>query len=197
MRSSGCWPSCTGSRPAPRPTISRGRTWPGWARCWRRPASAGPAAVRRAARGLLAAHGRDLAVLIGAYRTLAARVAGRPERMVVTHGEPHAGNVMVTPEGLMLIDWDTVLLAPPERDLWGLAEQDPSVPGRYAAATGTRIDPDALALYRLWFDLAEIGCYLRLFRVPHGESADTAQSWRALRHYLQPASRWPALITGR
>ena len=38
----------------------------------------------------------------------------------MTHGEPHAGNVMRTDEGRLLVDWDTVALAPPERDLWML-----------------------------------------------------------------------------
>ena len=37
---------------------------------------------------------------------------------VVTHGEPHPVNVMQTDAGRVLIDWDTVAIAPPERDLW-------------------------------------------------------------------------------
>ena len=42
----------------------------------------------------------------------------RPGR-VVTHGEPHPGNVLrMQAGGLRLVDWDTVRLAPPERDLW-------------------------------------------------------------------------------
>ena len=63
----------------------------------------------------------------------------------------------------------------------------------YAAATGADIDQDALSLYRLWYDLAEIGGYLSHFRKPHRQTADTAESWKNLRHFLQPAERWPAL----
>jgi aminoglycoside phosphotransferase (APT) family kinase protein len=44
------------------------------------------------------------------------RAAG-PDR-VITHGEPHPGNLMVTDRGPVLIGWDTVGLARPERDLW-------------------------------------------------------------------------------
>jgi hypothetical protein len=160
-----------------------------------RPWDSGPYGER--ARRLLAAQAHGVEVLTGAYRALAARAAARPERMVVTHGEPHAGNVLVTPAGLRLVDWDTALLAPPERDLWALAADDPSVLDAYAAATGTEIDRDALALYRLWFDLDEIGNYLELFRAPHGQTADTALSWQELQHYLRPAARWPALFAGR
>jgi hypothetical protein len=55
------------------------------------------------------------------------------------------------------------------------------------------IDQDALSLYRLWFDLAEIGGYLTLFRAPHDDTADAAESWGNLQHFLRPAERWPAL----
>lgn len=153
----------------------------------------GPYAER--ARALLHAHAAGLDVLMTAYEGLAERVARRQDRLVITHGEPHPGNVMVTPAGLVLVDWDTVLLAPPERDLWFMADGDPSVLDYYARATGVRIDPDALSLYRLWWDLTEISGYLAQFRAPHIETADTAESWENLQHYLRPAERWPALLS--
>ena len=151
----------------------------------------GPYAER--ARGLLAARAGELQVLVAAYDGVAVRVAARPDRVVITHGEPHAGNVIVTVGGLVMVDWDTALLAPPETDLWALARHDESMLRAYTAATGVDIDQDALSLYRLWYDLAEIGGYLSLFRAPHRHSADTAESWKNLRHFLQPAERWPAL----
>jgi spectinomycin phosphotransferase/16S rRNA (guanine(1405)-N(7))-methyltransferase len=153
--------------------------------------TAGPYA--QPAQDLLRAHARDLRALVSAYQDLARRVAARPDRMVITHGEPHAGNVIVTDDGLALVDWDTVLLAPPERDLWDLAADEPSLLDRYVAATGTEIDEDALVLYGLWYDLAEIGGYLSLFRSAHDDSADASESWKNLRHFLRPAERWPRL----
>ncbi len=143
---------------------------------------------------LLRTHAADLRLLVRAYSGLARRVSSRPERMVITHGEPHASNVIVTAGGLVLVDWESVLLAPPERDLWDLAEHDRSLLGRYAAATGTQPDDEALTLYRLWYDLSEIGGYLSLFRAAHEDTADTVQSWANLRHFLRPAERWPALV---
>ncbi len=113
--------------------------------------------------------------------------------MVITHGEPHAGNVVVTQAGLSLVDWESARRAAPERDLWQWAERDESLLARYVAATGAQIDRDALALYRMWYDLIEIGGYLRLFRAPHGLTADTEESWRNLRFFLRPAERWPSL----
>jgi spectinomycin phosphotransferase/16S rRNA (guanine(1405)-N(7))-methyltransferase len=146
------------------------------------------------AQELLRAHAEDLPVLIAAYRSLARRAGSWPERMVITHGEPHAGNVIVTAGGLALIDWDTTLLAPPERDLWGLAEDGASLLGCYVAATGTEINDGAL--YRPRWDLAEVGGYLSQFRSPHEETADTRQSWKELQQFLRPAERWPALAGG-
>jgi thiamine kinase-like enzyme len=152
----------------------------------------GPYAER--AHDLLRAHATDLEVLVTAYDELARRVASREDRLVITHGEPHAANVMRSTGGLVLVDWDTVLLAPPERDLWDMADDDESILDVYASTSGVEIDREALSLYRLWYDLAEIGSYLSLFRSPHGETADTDESWRNLRHFLRPADRWPALL---
>jgi spectinomycin phosphotransferase len=53
----------------------------------------------------------------------------------------------------MLVDWDSVLLAAPERDLWAQAEEDRSVLAAYTAASGSPVDEDALAFYRMWYDL--------------------------------------------
>jgi spectinomycin phosphotransferase/16S rRNA (guanine(1405)-N(7))-methyltransferase len=151
----------------------------------------GPYAQR--AQELLRTHARDLHALIAAYHGLARRVAAQPERMVITHGEPHAGNVIVTADGLVLVDWDTALVAPPERDLWDLGGDDAALLDHYAAATGVEIDDAALALYRLWFDLAEVGGYLSRFQAPHEDTADTRESWKELQHFLRPAERWPSL----
>lgn len=153
----------------------------------------GPYAKR--AHELLRAHSDDLDLLLTAYNDLARRVASREDRLVITHGEPHASNVMNTPDrGLVLVDWEAVLLAPPERDLWDMAEHDESILDSYTSATGVDIDREALTLYRLWYDLAEIGGYLSLFHSPHGQTADTDESWRNLEHFLRPANRWPALL---
>ena len=157
------------------------------------PWAAGPYGER--ARNLLATHAADLARLLEAFDGLASRVAARPDRVVVTHGEPGAHNIVRTPAGPVLVDWDSVLLAAPERDLWALAQYDRSVLPAYSAASGVPIDEHALAFYRMWYDLFEIAGYLRLFRERHDDTADTAESWQNLVEFLQPAARWPGLLT--
>ena len=158
-----------------------------------RPWRTGPYA--EPARELLAAHAAGVRRLVDHYDHLVEAVAPTLARGVITHGEPHASNVMLTPNGARLVDWDTALVAPPERDLWMLADEDDSVLSAYTATTGVEIDDRALDLYRLWFDLAEIGGYLALFREPHAETADTAESWVNLVEFLQPSQRWP-LVAG-
>ena len=70
------------------------------------------------ARQALARHASDVVELLALADRLAADLAPRRDTWVITHGEPHAGNVMRAGESRLLVDWDTVALGPPERDLW-------------------------------------------------------------------------------
>jgi hypothetical protein len=107
-----------------------------------------------------------------------ARRLSRP--MVLTHGEPHPGNTMLRPEGWLLIDWDTTLVAPPERDLWSIDPGDGSVLGAYAGATGITPLPAMLDLYRLRWDLADIAVGVRQFSGTHSGTVDDEKSWDVL-----------------
>jgi hypothetical protein len=156
------------------------------------PWQAGPYGTR--SRDLLARHAADLGALLAAFDELAGRVRTRGGPMVITHGGPDAANVLKTPAGFVFVDWESALLAPPERDLWALAESDPGLLDAYSAATGTAIDIDALALYRMCYDLAEISLYLRWFRSSHDDTADAAEGWQNLQYFLRPAQRWPDLL---
>jgi len=141
------------------------------------------------ARQLLAANADGVVDALRSYDTLVDRVRTRPQRMVLTHGEPHPANTIVTAHGVQLIDWDTALIAPPERDLWELAAEDPAVATRYDERTGTTIDPDAIELYRLCWDLSEVGIYISEFRQPHTTSDDTSTAWTNLQTFLD-STRW-------
>ena len=141
------------------------------------------------ARRLLARHADAVARAFDTYDALAAEVSSQPERFVLTHGEPHAANTITTDRGVVLVDWDTALIAPPERDLWDLVDEEPSVVAQYEALTGIRVDQDAIELYRLAWDLSEIAVYISDFRQPHERTEDMSETWQNLQHYLDPA-RW-------
>jgi hypothetical protein len=117
---------------------------------------------------------------------LQARTQGTPT--VLTHGEPHPGNTMLTAGGWMLIDWDTALVAPPERDLWSLDPGDGSILDAYASATGTSPQPSLLDLYRLRWDLADIAVDVSRFRRPHTGSVDDDKSFELLSSLIKQVS---------
>jgi spectinomycin phosphotransferase/16S rRNA (guanine(1405)-N(7))-methyltransferase len=118
-----------------------------------------------------------------------------PARFVITHGEPHRANTVVTDDGVLLVDWDTVLLAPPERDLWRMVGEDAGVAATYQQRTGTTLDERLLAAYRLGWDLADVALCVRDLRAAHTDTPDTRISWEALHAAVGDAhptrDRWP------
>ena len=101
--------------------------------------------------------------------------------LVITHGEPHPGNVIRTAVGgIVLIDWDTVALAPPERDLWMVATETGDELRRYTELTGRPVDATALELYRLRWALDDLSCFVRDLRAPHRRTPGTEDAWQAL-----------------
>ncbi|QIS22969.1 phosphotransferase [Nocardia terpenica] len=125
------------------------------------------------------------------YDALVAAARAHADRAVVTHGEPHAGNTIHAPDGWRLIDWDTALLAPPERDLWDLDPGDDSVLAAYTAATGVVPEPGLLDLYRLRWDLTDAAEYVHRFRWPHTGSEDDVKSWKNLRELISRLAELP------
>jgi Phosphotransferase enzyme family len=145
----------------------------GWA-----PAECGPYALPAAR--LLREHAEPVRRWLDRYDGLVEAARAHPGRNVLTHGEPHPGNAMLTGDGWRLIDWDTALIAPPERDLWHLDSGDGTVPDAYAAATGSRPLPELIELYRLGWDVKDMTSYVAQFFRPHAPGAESAESWRLL-----------------
>lgn len=112
------------------------------------------------------------------YDRLASEVATR--EFVITHGEPHGANLIRTEDGLALIDWDTVAMAPPERDLWTLDDGTNEGLQAYCEATGHTIDRSALDFYRLAWLVTDVAAFTSELRRPHADDANTAHAWRAL-----------------
>jgi spectinomycin phosphotransferase/16S rRNA (guanine(1405)-N(7))-methyltransferase len=133
-------------------------------------------------------HAAPLQRLLARYDALVLAARAQDARMVLTHGEPHPGNTMLTAGGWVLIDWDTALVAPPERDLWDLDPGDGSILDAYAQATGTSPRPSLLDLYRLRWDLADIAADVSRFRRPHTGSIDDDQSWELLSSLVKRVS---------
>ena len=138
------------------------------------------------------------------------RWARRPRRaaenLVITHGEPHPGNIIRVAAdaagpasgAIMLIDWDTVGLAPPERDLWMVATETGDELRRYTELTGRPVDLAAIELYRLRWALDDLSCFVRDLRAPHRRTPGTEHAWQALQTIItqittRPIPPYPAL----
>jgi Phosphotransferase enzyme family len=145
------------------------------------------------ARALLDRHASGVERLLQHYDRIAAGPAQRPERMVLTHGEPHPANTVMIDGDWQLVDWDTTMIAAPERDLWMIAKANASVVDAYEALTERAVTQDGLDCYGLWWDLSEICGYIALLHDVHDDTEDIRASWTNLQHFLNPTARWPHL----
>jgi spectinomycin phosphotransferase len=139
-------------------------------------------------RDLLARYERPLRQAFARFDGLLDRVREAGGPYVITHGEPHPGNLLRTRAGLCLVDWDMTALARPERDLWWVISGDQDA-ARYSRRTGWTVNQDALALYRLRWDLNDIAGFLSQIRGPHQRTADTLVSWTELQKTLDAITR--------
>jgi spectinomycin phosphotransferase len=157
--------------PASRPALEAalgelGRRWSG-----------GP--YSEPARRLLARQAARLSRALARFDELVRAAAGSGPP-VITHGEPHPGNIMRSGGRLLLIDWDTVGLGLPERDLWMAAGDDSGAVGRYTELTGRPVSGAAMDLYRLRWSLDDIALAVRDFRAPHEQNEDSGLTWETL-----------------
>ncbi len=144
-------------------------------------------------RALVNNHAASLAKALDTFDELTAELTFSAGELVITHGEPHSGNLIRADNGLLLIDWDMVGLALPERDLWWIVSDSGAEAARYAQLTGRAVDETALSSYRLRWDLADLAEFLPWFRGPHEGSADAETAWRGLADIVaRLAGRYPA-----
>ncbi|PRB14445.1 phosphotransferase [Microbacterium sp. MYb62] len=113
------------------------------------------------------------------YAELIAHARSRRDRWVPTHGEPHHANQFLDDHELRLVDWETLAIAPPERDLRDLPE---------SVRTDFTVDTDLLELFDLEWRLVEIEEYARWFMAPHPGSEDDVIALEGLREEIEAAT---------
>jgi spectinomycin phosphotransferase len=99
---------------------------------------------------------------VGAYHRLADEARSRP--WVATHGEPHTRNQLVTAGGVVLVDWESLKLAPRERDLRTLVDS--------GHADLARPHWPMVEMFDLEWRLDEISQYSAWFAAPHTGDAN-------------------------
>ena len=138
------------------------------------------------ARRLLRARADGVGDRLRAYDRRAGHVRDEPGSWVVTHGEPHSSNVIRDAAGgSWLVDWDTTLIGPRERDLWMILDDDLTGWDEYREAMGgVPLNEAALGHYQERWALAEICIYVAELRRPHEDTEDTRVSLAELGEYL-------------
>ncbi|WP_328375194.1 phosphotransferase [Micromonospora zamorensis] len=126
---------------------------------------------------------------------LAVDERARPGSAVVCHGDPHLGNLLLGPDGqVWLIDWDDVVLAPPECDLMFVlggvlafapisTRQQKAVLAGYGPAD---IDPARLAWFLAVRALDDLSDWTRQALDPDAETADRDRAARIVRGLVSP-----------
>ncbi|EFL26501.1 StrN protein [Streptomyces himastatinicus ATCC 53653] len=147
------------------------------ARTAARPWTSGPLAEE--ARTALADHGDAITRWTGRYHQLADLALAHQDSWVPTHGEPHHANQLVDAHGLRLVDWESLALAPRERDYADLL----------TAGAGDRLHagPAMVELFALDWRLSEIDEYARWFAAPHTGSDDDHTALEGLHEELSAA----------
>jgi spectinomycin phosphotransferase len=152
------------------------------------PWTGGPYADR--ARHELSDNAPNVLARLARFDELAAHLDRGGRSHVVTHGEPHPGNLIVTLSGLRLIDWDTVALAEPERDLWMLNDDSDDL-AAYTASTGHDIDPTAVEFYALAWTLSDIASFADMFRFHHERTEWAERKWTGFVALLRGGASTP------
>lgn len=123
------------------------------------PWESGPHGER--ARTALSSRLREIEAWVSMYYRLAAEAGERP--WVATHGEPKIRNQLDTAHGRLMVDWESLKLAPRERDLRTLV---------LAGHAQSDADPEMLEMFDLEWRLDEISAYATWFEAPHAGTED-------------------------
>jgi len=113
------------------------------------------------------------------YTRLSAEARDRP--FVATHGQPHTGNQLRTPGGIVFVDWESLALAPRERDLGPLVD----------AGHADLVHPDRamIELFDLEWRLAEVDQYATWLSAPHTGNASDREALDGLLEELDRPTR--------
>jgi spectinomycin phosphotransferase len=114
------------------------------------------------------------------YLQLAAEAVDRG--WVLTHGETHTANQIRTADGIRFVDWESLKLAPRERDLSTLVQ----------AGYGDQLGADRamVELFDLEWRLSEIDAYATWFAAPHTGTTDDRVAYRGLQGELDRSPWW-------
>ena len=98
---------------------------------------------------------------------------------------------MSTEHGLVLLDWDTVAMARPERDLWMLADVDESLLRDYERLSGIVLDLEVLRGFRRLWAVTDLAMYTADMLREHVDNGDTRRALAAVCSVLEAGEPLP------
>jgi spectinomycin phosphotransferase len=135
--------------------------------------------------------------LIGRAERLAIPLQAQSPELVLCHSDIHAGNVLISPKGVLyIVDWDGPVLAPKERDLMfvggglfgnrrtPLEEETPF----YRGYGQTQVNPVALAYFRYERIIQDIAVFYEEIIQSDRSLEDREQSLRYLKSNFLPGN---------
>lgn len=146
------------------------------------------------AQGYLGDHAAHIPDWLQRYDERVRLALARRGTWVVTHGEPGPHNQLSTASGQRLVDWESMRVAPAERDASDLVR---------AGHLPDWADPDLVELFDLYWRLCEIGAYAAWLRGRHTGSADDRIALGGLRAeltrepWLTAVRRWRVSVVRR
>lgn len=126
---------------------------------------------------------------------LASVLEKQPLEYVLCHADIHGWNLLISKEGaLYVVDWDTIIYAPKERDLMFIGagigdtgrtqlEEDALF---YQGYGSTDINQDAIAYYRFERIIQDIGEYCEHIFLSHEGTEDRSQSFEYVQTIFLP-----------
>lgn len=126
--------------------------------------------------------------LIARADRLAGALQASPPELVICHADAHAGNLLLADERLYIVDWDTLIRAPKERDLMFIGggqgfravapEQEHAL--FYAGYGPAQVSRAAIAYYRTQRIIEDLAIYCGDILLHRAAGADRAQALRYL-----------------
>lgn len=132
--------------------------------------------------------------LVGRAEQFGNALVARPLEHVLCHADIHAANILIgANDTLYIVDWDTLILAPKERDLmfvgggvdniWRSAREETLF---YEGYGQTELDPMALAYYRYERIVEDIAAFCEQLLLTGEGGADREQALRYLTNSFLP-----------
>lgn len=151
-----------------------------------------PVAVKMAL--FLKSKSSEILKIIEQTEALAITIQKQPLEHVLCHADMHGWNLMVDKEALYIVDWDTLIFAPKERDLmfvgagiWGsglIATAEESL--FYQGYGKAEINQDVLAYYRFERIIQDIGDYCEYIFLSYEGGDDRMQCFEHLQPVFLP-----------